>query len=86
TDPQKLPITVLSRCLQFQLKALTPEQIAPYLAKILTTENISFETSALNLLSQAAKGSVRDSLSLTDQAIASGNGQIQTERVTDMLG
>jgi DNA polymerase-3 subunit gamma/tau len=86
TDPQKLPITVLSRCLQFQLKALSPELLAPHLAHILTQENIAFEAAALDLLAQAAKGSARDALSLLDQAIASGGGAVARATVTDMLG
>ncbi len=86
TDPQKLPITVLSRCLQFQLQALTPALLTPYLQWILEQETISFETRALTLLAQAAKGSVRDSLSLLDQVIATGNGSVKTETVQQMLG
>jgi DNA polymerase-3 subunit gamma/tau len=86
TDPQKLPVTVLSRCLQFSLKALSPDQIAGHLAHVLTAENIQFDAAALPLLAKAANGSLRDSLSLTDQAIAQSNSQISLEAVRDMLG
>ena len=86
TDPQKLPVTVLSRCLQFQLKALTPTLLAPYLAWILEQEKIASEEQALALLSQAAKGSVRDALSLLDQAIAAGGGEVKTQTIHHMLG
>lgn len=86
TDPQKLPITVLSRCLQFHLKALDSEQIQHQLEHILTAENVTFEPRALPLLARAADGSLRDALSLTDQAIASGNGHISYPSVSAMLG
>ncbi|MCT6700100.1 DNA polymerase III subunit gamma/tau [Rheinheimera sp. 4Y26] len=86
TDPQKLPITVLSRCLQFSLKALSQSQIKQHLAYILGQEHIQAEDEALALLSRAAKGSLRDSLSLTDQAIAQTNGQIALGPVREMLG
>tara|TARA_R110002126_G_scaffold33382_42_gene104627 strand:+ start:4503 stop:6458 length:1956 start_codon:yes stop_codon:yes gene_type:complete len=86
TDPQKLPVTVLSRCLQFSLKALSTEQISGHLAKVLTAEQIAYETAALALLAKAADGSVRDALSLTDQAIAQSNSQLQLAVVRDMLG
>lgn len=86
TDPQKLPVTVLSRCLQFSLKALSPDQIAGHLAHVLTAEKIQFESAALALLAKAANGSLRDSLSLTDQAIAQSNSQISLDAVRDMLG
>ncbi|WP_372626690.1 DNA polymerase III subunit gamma/tau, partial [Arsukibacterium sp.] len=86
TDPQKLPVTVLSRCLQFSLKALSPDQIAGHLAHVLTQEQIPFETAALTLLAKAAKGSLRDSLSLTDQAIAQSNSQLGIDVVREMLG
>ncbi|MEO3679523.1 DNA polymerase III subunit gamma/tau [Rheinheimera sp. FR7-31] len=86
TDPQKLPVTVLSRCLQFNLLALSPAQIEQHLAYVLNEEHISFEQAALALLSRAAKGSLRDSLSLTDQAIAQTNGNITLEAVRTMLG
>lgn len=86
TDPQKLPITILSRCLQFNLKALSREQIARQLQHILHQEDIDFEDSALALLAKAAQGSMRDALSLTDQAIAQGNNKVNCAIVTDMLG
>lgn len=86
TDPQKLPITVLSRCLQFSLKALSQSQIKQHLAYILGQEQIAAEDEALALLARAAKGSLRDSLSLTDQAIAQTNGHIQLGPVREMLG
>lgn len=86
TDPQKLPVTVLSRCLQFNLLALSPAQIEQHLAYVLNEEQISFEQAALALLSRAAKGSLRDSLSLTDQAIAQTNGNITQDAVRTMLG
>ena len=86
TDPQKLPITILSRCLQFHLKALDETQISQHLAHILTQENIPFEEPALIKLAKAAQGSIRDSLSLTDQAIAMGNRQVTNSVVSNMLG
>ena len=86
TDPQKLPITVLSRCLQFNLKNLPPPLLVSHLEKILGAERISFEPPALQLLASAAEGSVRDSLSLLDQAIAYGAGEVKTEHVAQMLG
>lgn len=86
TDPQKLPITVLSRCLQFNLKNLLPELISSHLAYVLKEENIPFEVPALKELAQAADGSMRDALSLLDQAIAFGNGTVKTEQVHAMLG
>ena len=86
TDPQKLPITILSRCLQFNLKALSRDQIGQQLQHILQQEQIAFEESALGLLAKAAQGSMRDALSLTDQAIAQGNNQVSGSIVTDMLG
>lgn len=86
TDPQKLPITVLSRCLQFSLKALSQTQIKDHLRRILQHEHIQAEDEALALLARAAKGSLRDSLSLTDQAIAQTNGHIQLGPVREMLG
>lgn len=86
TDPQKLPVTILSRCLQFHLKALDVEQIRHQLEHILGEEQIAFESRALQLLSRAADGSLRDALSLTDQAIASGDGRLTTESVSAMLG
>lgn len=86
TDPQKLPVTVLSRCLQFSLKALSRDQIAGHLAHVLAAEQIHFEPAALALLARAANGSLRDSLSLTDQAIAQSNSQLTLDAVRDMLG
>lgn len=86
TDPQKLPITVLSRCLQFHLKALTVKQISSKLEEILAAESVKVEPLALSLLAKAARGSMRDSLSLTDQAIAQGQGSINGDEVQQMLG
>jgi len=86
TDPQKLPITVLSRCLQFHLKALTVKQIEEKLAEILVQEQVTHEQGCLTLLAKAARGSMRDSLSLTDQAIAQGQGNITLANIQQMLG
>lgn len=86
TDPQKLPVTILSRCLQFHLKALDVEQIAAQLEKILGVENIQHDVRAIRLISRAAEGSMRDALSLTDQAIALGGGSVLSESVANMLG
>lgn len=86
TDPQKLPITILSRCMQFHLKALEQTQIAQHLEFILKQENIPFDFLALEKLAKAAQGSIRDSLSLTDQAIAMSNGNITLNVVNEMLG
>ncbi|MBJ3591653.1 DNA polymerase III subunit gamma/tau [Salmonella enterica subsp. enterica serovar Saintpaul] len=86
TDPQKLPVTILSRCLQFHLKALDVEQVRHQLEHILNEEHIAHEPRALQLLSRAADGSLRDALSLTDQAIASGDGMVSTQAVSTMLG
>ncbi|MEP7156762.1 MAG: DNA polymerase III subunit gamma/tau [Betaproteobacteria bacterium] len=86
TDPQKLPITVLSRCLQFNLKNLPPPLIVSHLSNILGKENIPFEPPALEMLGRAAEGSARDSLSLLDQAIAYGAGEVKAEQVAAMLG
>ncbi|MCL6349598.1 DNA polymerase III subunit gamma/tau [Pectobacterium polaris] len=86
TDPQKLPVTILSRCLQFHLKALDVEQIRAHLEQILQAENLVNEPRALQLLARAADGSLRDALSLTDQAIAMGQGQVTTDSVSHMLG
>lgn len=86
TDPQKLPVTVLSRCLQFNLKRMTPEHIAGHLRHVLTQEGIPFEEPALWLLARAADGSMRDALSLTDQAIAFGNQKLSGSDVSNMLG
>lgn len=86
TDPQKVPVTVLSRCLQFNLKRLVPEQIRDQLAHILQAEGIEFEPQALGLLARAADGSMRDGLSLLDQAIAFGGGHVAADEVRTMLG
>ena len=86
TDPQKLPVTVLSRCLQFNLKRMTPEHIVGHLKHVLTEEQIPFEDPALWLLARAADGSMRDGLSLTDQAIAFGNQNLAASDVSNMLG
>ncbi|MBC3767773.1 DNA polymerase III subunit gamma/tau [Neptunicella marina] len=86
TDPQKLPVTILSRCLQFNLKAMSREQIVGQLSHILEQEMLQYEADALAHLARAANGSMRDALSLTDQAIAQGNGQVTLKIVTDMLG
>ena len=86
TDPQKLPMTILSRCLQFNLKSIAQEPIRDYLAHIMTAEGISFELPALQQLARAAQGSMRDALSLLDQSIAYGNGEVKDEDVCAMLG
>ena len=86
TDPQKLPATILSRCLQFNLKNMPPEQIVGHLSRVLEEEGIAGEHSALWLLARAANGSMRDALSLTDQAIAFGSGDISESDVRSMLG
>lgn len=86
TDPQKLPITIISRCLQFVLRPLPQVALAEYLGTILNKEQIRYEPDALWQLSSSAKGSVRDALSLTDQAIAFGNGNVTDEVIRQMLG
>jgi DNA polymerase-3 subunit gamma/tau len=86
TDPQKIPVTVLSRCLQFNLKRLTPEQIRAQMETILTAESIAFEQNALRSLARAADGSMRDGLSLLDQAIVHGGGTVEDASVSAMLG
>jgi DNA polymerase-3 subunit gamma/tau len=86
TDPQKLPVTVLSRCLQFSLKNMPPERVVEHLDHVLTAENIPFENDALWLLGRAADGSMRDAMSLTDQAIAFGEGKVLAADVRAMLG
>jgi DNA polymerase-3 subunit gamma/tau len=86
TDPQKIPVTVLSRCLQFNLKQMTLPLIATHLAKILAAESIEAEPAALNLIARSAAGSMRDALSLLDQAIAHGAGKVEEAQVRDMLG
>lgn len=86
TDPQKLPATVLSRCLQFNLRRLTPEQIGGQMRHILDAESVPADDEALAELARAADGSLRDGLSLLDQALAFGGGRVQTEDVRGMLG
>jgi DNA polymerase-3 subunit gamma/tau len=86
TDPQKLPATILSRCLQFSLKNMTPERVVEHLTHVLGVENVPFEDDALWLLGRAADGSMRDAMSLTDQAIAFGEGKVMAAEVRAMLG
>ena len=86
TDPQKLPVTILSRCLQFSLKNMPPERVVEHLSHVLGVEGIPFETDALWLLGRAADGSMRDAMSLTDQAIAFGEGRVMAADVRAMLG
>ena len=86
TDPQKLPATILSRCLQFSLKNMTPERVVEHLSHVLSVENVPFEDDALWLLGRAADGSMRDAMSLTDQAIAFGEGKVLAGDVRAMLG
>ncbi|MGJ7543548.1 DNA polymerase III subunit gamma/tau [Variovorax sp. LT1R16] len=86
TDPQKVPVTVLSRCLQFNLRPMAPETVLDHLTQVLKAESVEAEPQALRLLARAARGSMRDALSLTDQAIAFGNGQLQESSVRQMLG
>ncbi|VVO89295.1 DNA polymerase III subunit gamma/tau [Pseudomonas fluorescens] len=86
TDPQKLPATILSRCLQFSLKNMTPERVVEHLTHVLSAENVPFEDDALWLLGRAADGSMRDAMSLTDQAIAFGEGKVMATDVRAMLG
>lgn len=86
TDPQKLPVTILSRCLQFNLKNLQPEQISNHLEAVLNKEAISFEAPAIKQLARAANGSLRDALSLLDQSIAFGGGKVIAAEVNAMLG
>ncbi|HEA18252.1 MAG TPA: DNA polymerase III subunit gamma/tau [Pseudoalteromonas prydzensis] len=86
TDPQKLPVTILSRCLQFNLNALSQAEILQQLEYVLGEEKLSFETHALQIIAKAADGSMRDALSLTDQAIAQTNGDIKHQAVQAMLG
>lgn len=86
TDPQKIPVTVLSRCLQFNLKQMPPPQIISHLENVLQQEAVEYETPALRLLAQSARGSMRDALSLTDQAIAYAGGRVTQETVQGMLG
>ena len=86
TDPQKVPVTVLSRCLQFNLRPMAPETVLEHLVHVLGQESIASEPQALRLLARAARGSMRDALSLTDQAIAYGGGLLQEAAVRQMLG
>ena len=86
TDPQKVPVTVLSRCLQFNLRPMAPDTIREHLAQVLQAEGVPSDTPALRLLARAARGSMRDALSLTDQAIAFGNGHLDEATVRQMLG
>ena len=86
TDPQKIPVTVLSRCLQFNLKPLPPPQIVQRLTAILDAEGIAHDADALALIARAARGSLRDGLSLLDQAIAYGDGRVREDVVRSMLG
>jgi DNA polymerase-3 subunit gamma/tau len=86
TDPQKLPVTILSRCLQFNLKHLSPERIVEHLQFVLGEEKVPCEEAGLWALARSADGSMRDALSLTDQAIAHGGGKITEAEVYDMLG
>ena len=86
TDPKKVPITVLSRCLQFQLKNISRDKIAAYLAEAMTDEGIEFEPEALEIIAKAARGSMRDALSVTDQAIAFGQGRLAGHDVAELIG
>ena len=86
TDPKRVPITVLSRCLQFNLKNILPERIAAYLVDILEAESVEFEPDALDIVADAARGSMRDALSVVDQAISYGGGRVGAEDVASLLG
>ncbi|ROZ77030.1 DNA polymerase III subunit gamma/tau [Ramlibacter sp. WS9] len=86
TDPQKVPVTVLSRCLQFNLRPMAPETVQEHLVRVLAAEGVPAEAPALRLLSRAARGSMRDGLSLADQAIAFGAGKLEEAAVRQMLG
>ena len=86
TDPKKVPVTVLSRCLQFQLKNLSAQMIADYLSEVLTSEQVEFERAGLEIIAKNAQGSMRDALSLTDQTIAYGQGKLTHNDVVSMLG
>ncbi|HVR48677.1 MAG TPA: DNA polymerase III subunit gamma/tau [Pseudorhodoferax sp.] len=86
TDPQKVPVTVLSRCLQFNLRPMAPETVREHLGRVLHSESVPADEGSLRLLARAARGSMRDALSLTDQAIAFGAGQLQEDNVRQMLG
>ena len=86
TDPKRVPITVLSRCLQFNLKNILPERIAAYLSEILEAEAVEFEAAALDIIADAARGSMRDALSVVDQAISYGGGSVGAEDTASLLG
>ena len=86
TDPQKVPVTVLSRCLQFNLRPMAPETVQEHLVQVLQAEGVPASEAALRLIARAARGSMRDALSLTDQAIAFGNGTLEEAAVRQMLG
>lgn len=86
TDPQKIPVTVLSRCLQFNLKQMLPAAIGTHLAHVLQAEGVTFDQAALGLIARSAAGSMRDALSLLDQAIAHGSGKVEEGQVRAMLG
>ena len=86
TDPQKVPVTVLSRCLQFNLRPMPPDTVLQHLQQVLQAEGVAAEVGALQLIARGARGSMRDALSLTDQAIAFGGGQLQEDTVRHMLG
>jgi len=86
TDPQKVPVTVLSRCLQFNLRPMAPETVETHLADVLGRESVPADAQAMRLLARAARGSMRDALSLTDQAIAFGGGEVREDTVRRMLG
>lgn len=86
TDPQKVPVTVLSRCLQFNLRSMAPETISEHLQQVLSHEHVGFDPGSLKLIAKNARGSMRDALSLTDQAIAYGNGLLEEANVRQMLG
>jgi len=86
TDPQKVPVTVLSRCLQFNLRPMAPQTVLEHLTRVLANEQVPNEPGALRLLARAARGSMRDALSLTDQAIAFGSGELKEAGVRQMLG
>lgn len=86
TDPQKVPVTVLSRCLQFNLRPMAPETIREHLVQVLQAEGVTADEQSLRLLARAARGSMRDALSLTDQAVAFGSGQLEEASVRQMLG
>ena len=86
TDPQKIPVTILSRCLQFSLKPMPPSDISQHLGAVLEAENVAFEPAALKLIARNAQGSMRDALSILDQAIAHGHGELMSATVQELLG